>query len=269
MSLHLEVHGTGKPLLLIHGWGMHGGVWQPILDQLVRDFSVYVVDLPGMGFSQSASPNDPKPLDLKMVADLVLGALPAGLKELSVCGWSLGGQVAMQMALQQPDLVKQLLLVGTTPKFVNAEDWQLGMEAGIFQQFAQNISDDYQATLMKFLTLQCMRAPDARNIIKQLRESFALRPVPSLDALQNALDILLHSDLRQQLRQVGQPTLVIHGDRDSLAPVSVARWLTAQLPAAQLVEIAGASHAPFLSHTADFVQALHAFLQPQTAGTYS
>jgi len=264
MSLHLEVHGTGKPLLLIHGWGMHGGVWQPILDQLVTDFSVHVVDLPGMGVSQSDSA-----ADLKVMADQVMAALPAGIEELSVCGWSLGGQVAMQMALQQPDLVKKLVLIGTTPKFVNATDWQLGMDVGIFKQFAQNISDDYQATLMKFLTLQCMRAPDARHIIKQLRESFAQRPVPSLDALQNALNILLASDLRQQVRQVGQPTLVIHGDRDSLAPVKVARWLAAQLPAAQLLEITGASHAPFLSHTSDFVQALHAFLQPQMAEIHS
>jgi len=265
MSLHLEIHGTGKPLLLIHGWGMHGGVWQPILDQLVTDFTVYVIDLPGMGFSQSDSAGDLKVLNLKMIADQVMAALPAGIKELSVCGWSLGGQVAMQMALQQPGLVKQLVLIGTTPKFVNASDWQLGMDSSIFKQFAQNISDDYQTTLMKFLTLQCMRSPDARHIIKQLRESFAQRPVPSLDTLQNALDILLASDLRQQVGQVSQPALVIHGDRDSLAPVNVARWLAAQLPSAQLLEIAGASHAPFLSHTNDFVQALHAFLQPQMA----
>ncbi|HSH73143.1 MAG TPA: pimeloyl-ACP methyl ester esterase BioH [Methylophilaceae bacterium] len=264
MSLHLEIHGTGKSLLLIHGWGMHGGVWQPILDQLVPDFSVHVVDLPGMGFSQSDSAGD-----LKVMADQVLATLPAGLKELNVCGWSLGGQVAMQMAVQQPDLIKRLVLIGTTPKFVNADDWQLGMDANIFKQFAQNINDDYQATLMKFLSLQCMRAPDARHIIKQLRESFAQRPVPSLDALQNALDILLASDLRQQVKQVSQPTVVIHGDRDSLAPVNVARWLAAQLPSAQLLEISGASHAPFLSHTADFVQALHAFLQPQMAEIHS
>jgi len=269
MSLHLEIHGTGKPLLLIHGWGMHGGVWQPILDRLVTDFSVHVVDLPGMGFSHSVGAPDSKVMDLNMMADQVLAALPAGIKELSVCGWSLGGQVAIQMALQQPDLVKRLVLIGTTLKFVNAADWQLGMNASIFKQFAQNISDDYQTTLMKFLTLQCMRAPDARHIIKQLRESFTLRPVPSLDALQNALDILLASDLRQQVRQVGQPTLVIHGDRDSLAPVDAARWILAELPSAQLLEIAGASHAPFLSHTTDFVQALHAFLQPQMAEIHS
>ncbi|MGZ8252004.1 MAG: pimeloyl-ACP methyl ester esterase BioH [Methylophilaceae bacterium] len=270
MSLHMEIYGDGQPeiygtsqqnsqpLLLIHGWGMHGGVWQPIVAQLAQHFSLYIVDLPGMGFSTTASSGD-----LSAIAEQVIATLPTNETGWNVCGWSLGGQVAMRMALQRPDLIERLVLVGATPKFVNDDSWQLGMDASVFQQFADNISQDYATTLMKFLTLQCMRASDARNTIKQLRESFAKRPVPSIATLQSALDILLASDLRAEVKQLGQATLIVHGDRDSLAPVAAAHWLAEHLPSAQLVEIAGASHAPFLSHPEQFMQALLAFLQPE------
>jgi len=258
MNLHMETYGTGQPLVLIHGWGMHGGVWQSTVEQLGQHFSLHIVDLPGMGFSANASSGD-----LSAIAEQVIATLPTNETGWSVCGWSLGGQVAMRMALQRPDLIEKLVLVGATPKFVNDGSWQLGMDASVFRQFADNISQDYATTLMKFLTLQCMRASEARNTIKQLRESFAKRPVPSIATLQSALDILLASDLRAEVKKLSQATLIVHGDRDSLAPVAAAHWLIEHLPSAQLVEIAGASHAPFLSHPAQFTQTLLAFLQPE------
>jgi pimeloyl-ACP methyl ester carboxylesterase len=51
MSLHVEMRGTGAPLLLIHGWGMHGGMWSAVAENLAQDFRVMAVDLPGHGFS--------------------------------------------------------------------------------------------------------------------------------------------------------------------------------------------------------------------------
>ncbi len=51
MSLHVERIGSGAPLLLIHGWGMHGGVWDTVAEQLAENFTVHIVDLPGYGFS--------------------------------------------------------------------------------------------------------------------------------------------------------------------------------------------------------------------------
>ncbi|HEY8118916.1 MAG TPA: pimeloyl-ACP methyl ester esterase BioH [Methylophilaceae bacterium] len=254
MSVHIENQGSGQNLVLIHGWGMHGGVWQPLVKKLSQHFSLHIVDLPGMGFSRPIEPSH-----LHAAAESVAESLPANA---DICGWSLGGQVAMRIALLQPDRLRRLVLVGTTPRYVNAIDWENGIEASVFQQFAAQIAQDYQNTLIKFLTLQCMGSDDARNTIKQLRKSFTERPVPTLGSLQKALNILLQTDLRAEVENIRKPVLLVHGDRDTLAPLQAAHWLAQQLPFGRLRVMAGASHAPFLSHPDQFIEALIQFLEP-------
>jgi pimeloyl-[acyl-carrier protein] methyl ester esterase len=248
---------TPQHLVLIHGWGMHGAVWQPLVKSLSKRFYLHVVDLPGMGLSPPMASHD-----LESVAAKLLEVLPA---EIDVCGWSLGGLISMRMALMQPERVKRLVLVGSTPCFVNQTGkaaWQDGINAEVFRDFALQVSVDYESTMLKFLTLQCMGSRDTRSIIKQLRVSFAARPSPSVTALQDALDILLENDLRPEVPLLQTPTLLIHGDRDTLAPVQAANWMSQHLPQSSLRVIAGASHAPFLSHTEQFTETLLQFLEP-------
>ena len=52
MSVHVDIIGQGQPLVLIHGWGMHSGVWQPLVKRLSANYMLYLVDLPGMGSSR-------------------------------------------------------------------------------------------------------------------------------------------------------------------------------------------------------------------------
>ena len=263
MSLYVETHGQGSDLVLIHGWGMHGGVWQPLLRRLTPYFRLHVVDLPGMGYSKPQEHGQ-----LQAYVEAVAAVVPAGA---DICGWSLGGTIAMRLALLRPDLMRRLVLVGATPCFTNRPAspqetaWTDGVDEHVFRQFASQVAQDYQATLIKFLTLQCMGADNGRATVKQLRESFAARPVPTMESLQRALRILLENDLRAEVGQLRLPALVIHGDRDSLAPVEAGRWLAQHLPAGGLRVIAGASHAPFLSHPEAFTEALLQFLQPASA----
>ena len=110
-NIYIETMGVGPNLVLIHGWGMNGAVWQPIVKRLSKIFTVHVIDLPGMGFSRPI-----EPVHLHTLAEKVAEIMPANA---DVVGWSLGGQIAMRIALDYPDLVRRLVLVGTTPCFVN------------------------------------------------------------------------------------------------------------------------------------------------------
>ena len=56
MSCHVEIIGQGQPLVMMHGWGMHSGVWQPLVKRLSKDYMLYLVDLPGMGSSRPIEP---------------------------------------------------------------------------------------------------------------------------------------------------------------------------------------------------------------------
>ena len=254
MSAHVEIIGQGQPLVMLHGWGMHSGVWQPLIKKLSAQYMLYLVDLPGMGNSRPI-----EPYHLHALADEVAQVIP-GVSD--VLGWSLGGLVAQRIALNQPDRIRRLILVGSTPCFVNKNDWDLGVDPVNFESFAEAVNSDYKATILQFLTLQCMKADDARSTLKQLRASFDTRPTPTQTTLQRALHVLLESDLRADINSIRKPALLIHGDRDTLAPVQAAHWMMQQLPHGFLRVISGSAHAPFLSHPDQFIAALNQFLEP-------
>lgn len=253
MSLHIETAGTGEDIVLIHGWGMHGGVWADVRDRLMQDYRVHVIDLPGMGFSPPATP-----YTLGYLAEMLAGELPASA---TVFGWSLGGQVALRLALDYPQQVARLVLVGATPRFVSEADWPHGVAPEIFKEFAAQVAADYHETMTRFLGLQAFGGESSRSLMRDLRERFFARPVPKPTVLQEALGILLHTDLRAELPQLELPVLLIHGNRDTLAPFEASQWMAGQLPDARLEIIAGASHAPFLSHPQKFMTAVHAFMK--------
>ena len=258
MNLHVETAGSGGDVVLIHGWGMHGGVWSDVRDALAERYRVHVVDLPGMGWSKACSP-----YDLKQVAEIVASELP---ERATVFGWSLGGQVAMRLALDYPQQVEKLVLIGATPRFVNGADWQSGVAAEVFNLFASQVAADYHDTMTRFLGLQAFGGESSRVLMRELRERFFARPVPDSGVLQDALRILLDTDLRNELPALRQPTLLIHGNRDTLAPVAAAHWMAAHLPHARLRVIEGASHAPFLSHPTTFLSEAMQFLSSASAG---
>lgn len=259
MSLHIETLGSGEDIVLLHGWGMHGGVWDGVRDALAEGHRVHVVDLPGMGWSAPC-----QPYDLSTITQVLAQAMPP---RATLVGWSLGGQVAMQWALDHPQQVERLVLVGATPRFVNGGDWQCGVAAEVFNAFAAQVAADYHDTMTRFLGLQAFGGESSRGVMRELRERFFARPVPEGAVLQAALGILLETDLREALPALQQPTLLIHGNRDTLAPADASRWMATQLPDVQLRVIEGASHAPFLSHPTTFIDELQRFLAAETTET--
>ena len=254
MTCHVEIVGQGKPLVMIHGWGMHSGVWQPLVKRLSKDYMLYLIDLPGMGSSRPV-----EPYHLYNLADEVAEIIPG---VCDVVGWSFGGLVAQSIAVNQPDRIRRLVLVGSTPCFVHKPDWQCAIAPEYWREFAEEVNHDYKHTMLKFLTLMCMKASDARSTIRALRASFELKPTPTQNTLQRELHIMLETDLRNDVSRIRKPTLLIHGDRDTLAPVQAAHWMMQQLPLGYLRVMAGAAHAPFLSHSEQFILALNEFLEP-------
>ncbi len=253
MNLHVESCGSGAPLLLIHGWGMHAGVWEDTAQRLAADFRVHSVDLPGCGYSAAGKIT---------TLDAIVDGLSASFDEpLAVCGWSLGGQIALRWAAREPDKVRRLALVASTPCFAGRTDWPCGMAAGTLAQFAADLEQNHAATLRRFIALQLRGSENERELLAHLRECLFSRGEPDLAALRAGLEILRDTDLRAEVPAIRQPALVIAGERDKLTPPLASAWLAQTLPAARLVNIAGAAHAPFLSHPELFVEALKDFLK--------
>lgn len=249
MSLHVDEFGSGSPLLLIHGWGMHGGLWGSVAERLAQRFHVLAVDLPGHGHSSRMAENG-SPFTLDSIVD-ELSARFTG--PLAVCGWSLGGQVALRWAMRHPQQVNRLLLVASTPCFVQRADWPCAMAAETLAEFDAALRKDHAQTLRRFLALQVRGSEQERVLLATLRSALFSRGEPDLNALQSGLDILRECDLRSALPGVKQAALVIAGERDTLTPPPAAQYLASHLPNARLASIKGAAHAPFLSHPEQFL----------------
>jgi len=252
MSLHVESIGSGQPLLLIHGWGMHGGVWTDVAQKLASDFRVLSVDLPGFGASA--------PLPLTNLDALVQALSQQFSEPLDVLGWSLGGQVALHWAQREPAKVQRLVLVTSTPCFAEREDWLFGMAGAVLAKFTAELEQNHAATLRRFIALQLRGSENERELLAQLRERLFSRGEPDMGALRGGLEILRDADLRAGLPQIAQPTLLIAGERDKLTPPEASYYLAQAMPSARVIEVAGAAHAPFLSHPDIFVEQVKSFL---------
>lgn len=264
MTLHVEIHGTGAPLLLIHGWGMHGGLWGELIPRLAENFQVITVDLPGHGLSRDCgldANNVRINSHLRLDIDAFVDVLAAQFSEpLHVCGWSLGGQIALRWAARFPLQIQKLILLASTPCFVQQSAWDCAMSAETLVGFAEALQQDYALTLRRFLALQVRGSDNEKALLLRLRQALFSRGEPNQAILQRGLGILRDCDLRADLPKMLTPTLVMGGERDTLTPPQASAFLAQQLPHARLELIRGAAHAPFLSHPDAVAKHITSFL---------
>ena len=252
MSLHVEVLGSGPPLVLLHGWAMHGGVFAPLAELLRDRRTLYLIDLPGHGHSRDVE----VPLELGPCARAVLAAVP----DAPWLGWSMGGAIALHAANIAPQRVPALILVGATPRFVAAPDWPQGMPVEAFDSFKAGLDADWRGTFERFLALEAFGLDDARDRVRQLRALALERGAPSPRVLAEGLRLLETTDLRPSLPALAAPSLWIAGRRDRVVSPAAMQAAAALRPDARFQQVERAGHAPFLTHPQTVADAVLGFL---------
>lgn len=252
MTLAVDVIGRGPNLTMLHGWGLNGAVWSGVRDALAERYTLHIIDLPGHGQSQATGITT-----LTAMVDAVARAMP---KYTHVLGWSLGGQVALEVARCHADRVNRLVLVATTPCFLQRDNWPHAVLPAVLADFGARLSNNYAATIRSFLALQVLNQPNMRDIMTKLQQAVTARGDVDPGALAAGLAILESTDLCARLQKILQPSMVLQGDHDALTPEPAGRWLANHLPQARYVMMAHAAHAPFLSHKEAFLFNLNSFL---------
>ena len=246
--------GRGEPLLMIHGWGVNSEIWVSLVDELKLFASVYLIDLPGMGGSSSISP-----YTLDNIAKEIKVKVP--IKKCNILGWSLGGQVAMSMAIRMPEIIEKLILMSTTPCFVEKKDWSYGVNKQFFSNFEMEAKQNLNNTLMKFFLIQTRDIDDKKNVMRFLKNEFIEIRDDNKSSMQSALNVLKETDLRNEVQKIDKPTLIIAGDKDRLTSSKASIWLYEKIKGATLKEIKGANHMPFISHRETMTESVKKFLQ--------
>lgn len=253
MRLATETRGSGRELVMIHGWGMNSSVWSDFAWELAGSYRVTLIDLPGHGNSPFNGQ--------QALADWAEACLDVAPRSAFWLGWSLGSMVALQAAHLAPQRVAGVMVLAGMPRFVQAEDWPHAMAPRTLDLFIQALGDDHSGTLERFLALQMLGSDLAQETLRRLKARLRERPDPHPEALETGLDLLKQADLREALGELGCPTAWLYGDRDTLAPAAAAGLLDRWLPAVTTEVIHGAAHTPFLSHPAETGQAVRRFLE--------
>lgn len=246
--------GRGEPLLMLHGWGVNSEIWTSLVDELKLFVTVYVVDLPGMGGSTLISP-----YTLDNIAKEIKANVP--IKKCNILGWSLGGQVAMYLAIKMPEFVEKLILMSTTPCFVEKIDWPYGVNKQFFLNFEIEAKKNLNDSLMKFFLIQTRGINDSKKMMKFLKKEFIELRDENKSGMQSALNVLKEADLRNDVKKIDKNTLIITGDKDRLTSTKASVWLYETIKGATLKEIKGANHMPFISHKEAMTASVKKFLQ--------
>lgn len=242
-KLYCEVKGTGHNLVLLHGWGMHGGLWGKFNDLLSEDFQTHTIDLPGFGFSKNVEGK----FTLDSFSEVVEKYIKSLTAPVSLIGWSLGGLIAQNILKRKNVSVDKVVFIATTPSFTKKKGWNSAMEQSVFNKFSSDLKADYKKTLKRFLSLQTRGSDLARESLRELNNKLMERGEPNIKALESGLAILSKTDLRRD--NIDEtPAMIVLGEKDTLVPLSVKKEFEKIFPCLEKVILEKTGHAPFISN---------------------
>ena len=226
--------GGAVDLVLLHGWGSSRDIWRTLLPALRPWANITLLDVPGCC---PACDGIPEP-ELQQLLGAIVESCPAAAVYV---GWSLGGQLAVELAVRYPARVAAVVTLCSNPHFVAEGDWP-GMDAETFAQFRQMVVENPAAALRRFDSLQTAGALQPRSLQRQLPTRGRER---ASSALLAGLDWLAALDQRARLPGLAQPQLHLLAESDALVPVVVAQKVESLLentPLARVRLLADASH---------------------------
>jgi pimeloyl-ACP methyl ester carboxylesterase len=239
VNIYYESQGDGEALLLIMGYGAYSAMWGLQIPSFSQEYRVISFDNRGTG--QSDKPDTP--YTIKMMADDARGLLDAiGIDSAHVCGVSMGGMIAQELALNYPDRVKSLILGCTFcggAKAVPPAPEVQALLAGIGE-----LPLEEQARVMMPL-LWTQEFIDKNPVAVEIYVAITLKyPTPAHGFARQAEAIMFH-DTYERLPQIAAPTLVITGDADRIIPADNSKILASRIPNAELVVLKNAGHGFF------------------------
>lgn len=234
MEIYYEEYGSGKPLLLLHGFGGCSQNWHPFTAKLAEHYRLIVVDMRGHGYSTNP---DNTFTHREAANDVFLLLEKLGIEHFSAMGMSSGGMVLLHMATSQPKRIDSMVVISATTHFPNQA--RAIMRRASFNTMPQEVIEMYR---------ECAKRGDEQ--IHQLITQF--------NALHENYDDMNFT--AQSLSTITARTLVVHGDRDNFFPVEIPVSIYRSIPNAALWIIPGGDHVPIYNPTVPFTTTALQFL---------
>ena len=266
IELYYEDHGSGKPVVLIHGYPLSGASWERQVSALL-DGGYRVITYDRRGFGKSSQPTEGYHYDTfaedlhKLITHLKLE------QKFSLVGFSMGGgEIARYFGKYGSNGVSKAVIIGGVPPFLlKTNDNPDGVDGSVFDGIKKAVAQDRYAFFTEFFK----NFFNADLLLGKRVSEEVLRACWNIAAGASATASLAcvstwYEDFRQDLHRVDVPTLVIHGDSDRIVPIEAAGQRTAKLiKGAQLVVVKGGPHCIPWTHADEVTSALVSFLGEQ------
>lgn len=253
--MHYEVYGRGRPVILLHGWLGSWGLWQETMGYLGRSYRTYALDF--WGFGESGKKRDTYAVqDFVRLVNQFMEQL--GIIQAPLVGHSMGGTVSLSLAIQYPQRVRKVVVVGS-PIVGSSLAFPLklaGYRGIAFLLF--NMMWAFRLAMKAVDPFICRdpRFPEMmdRDLSRTTLESFLL-----------SIASLRRTDLRPMLQEVKIPVMGIYGDRDNIVHPRQWQPLLAGVPHAKIIHWEKAQHFVMLDKPQEFMESLKSFLDEEPA----
>lgn len=253
IRVYVEEHGSGKPLVLVHGLGGTGtDIWKKQIAELARDFHVVAYDLRGSGRSETT----PGPYTIELLSDDLAALVEAlGLGRVALMGHSMGGSVVLHYAATRPDAVRAVVGVGAPPARL-PDQAREGLEARAQTVLAQGMNAVAETVATNGLSPAFREAHP-----EEFQELVSLLGSNRVEGYAAQCRALVAMDLGPLLGRIEAPVLLVCGELDGVAPPAATRETAARLAQAEVLELPGCAHIIPWEKPAEVLEAARRFLR--------
>jgi non-heme chloroperoxidase len=262
IELYYEDHGSGKPVVLIHGYPLSGASWEKQVPVLLHS-GYRVVTYDRRGFGKSSQPTTGYNYD-SFAEDLHQLITYLKLRDFCLVGFSMGGgEVARYLGKYgSKDASKAVIISGVPPYLLKTADNPEGVDASVFAGIEKAVAADRYAFFTEFFKnfyntdLLLGKRVSEQDVQANWNIAAGASATASL-----ACVAAWHEDFREDLARIDVPTLVIHGDADRILPITAAGLRTAKLiQGARLLVVKDGPHCITWTHAEEVSAALVNFL---------
>lgn len=258
VPLFYEERGTGRPVILIHGWTMNGTFWSQNVDELAQHHRVITVDLRGHGES-GKTPDGHNLTQYARDLHYLIQAIDA--HDACLVGWSMGTAVILSYVREYGcDNLRSVVFVDQSPRFLDGPDWDFPLTGGYspvdLAVFAQALRHARPSVVKPFIAA-CFAEEPSQDTVDAIYAETTQTPTEA--ALSVWMD-MAYADLRPVLPEVTVPALLIYGEQSKIFPGDLAGWMSTTLPKAEIKRFEASGHAPFGEEPEHFNRVVNGFL---------
>lgn len=252
--LHFESIGRGEPIILLHGWINSWAVWRDAMIALAdtNRYRVHALDFWGFGESAQGKNAPPDAFNIESYVEMVNQFMVRmGIEAAPVFGHSMGGTVALQMALDHPTRVRRVAIVGSP---ISGRTLNPLLQLAGYGQIARLV---WHYPLLLRMTMQTVLARDSRRVRAMIFHDVQRA---SLESFFRSIGDLRDTDLTGNLQRLAMPTMGIFGARDNIVSPRNAAILRQHMPEARVALLPASRHFPMIDEPERFLELLDQFL---------